>query len=134
MIDQISIYTENRRGAAREIFSLFAKEKINVLSLVNSDSGEFGTMRLMVSDTDAAMNVLNQHDYLCKRDRVLAAELDDEPGALELFLAKFEDMNLNIDYMYVGYMRDNHMPVIIVRCKDMDIAADVLTRNGYKIY
>ncbi len=134
MIEQISIYTENRRGAAREILSIFSKLEINVLSLVNSDSGEFGTMRLIVSDTAAAMEELKNQGYLCKTNYVLAAELDDVPGSLESFLTRIEDMNINISYMYVGYMRANKTPVIIFHCNDMDIVESVLQNNGYILY
>ena len=134
MIDQISIYTENRRGAAREILSIFSKAGINVLSFVNSDSGEFGTVRVIVSDTDKAMESLKTGGYLCKLDNVLAAELDDTPGSLEQFLGVIDEMNISIDYMYVGYMRDNHMPVIIIHCSFMDIVAQGLNKHGYTIY
>ncbi len=134
MVQQISIYTENRRGAAREIFSIFAKENINILCFVNSDSGEFGTMRLIVSDPEKAMAQLNAQGYLCKKDNVLAAELEDVPGALERFLIRFEEMNINIDYMYVGYMRESHAPVIVLHCEEMDIVASQLKGSGYTIY
>lgn len=134
MIDQISIYTENRKGAAREIFSIFSKENINVLCFVNCDSGEFGTMRLIVSDAEKAMNCLTDKGYLCKATKVLATELDDVPGALESLLLKIENMYINIDYMYVGYSRENSAPIIILHCSDMEIVARALTDAGYKIY
>lgn len=134
MIKQISIYTENRRGAAREIFSVFAKAGINILSFVSSDSGEFGTMRLIVSDSAAAMAELTRKGYLSKMDSVLAAELEDVPGALENLLAFIEEMNINIHYMYVGYMRENRVPIIILRCDEMGIVEQNLTGKGYTVY
>jgi len=134
MIDQISIYTENRRGAAREILGILARDDINILCLVNSDSGEFGTMRLIVSDSVKAMNILKENGYLCKKETVIASEMEDAPGSLEKFLLKFEEMNINVDYMYVGYSRDNNMPVIIVRCQYMDIVETQLKAAGYRIH
>lgn len=134
MIDQISVYTENKRGAARGVFSLFAKEKINVLCFVNSDSGEFGTMRIIVSDAQKAIEKLNEKGYLCKFEKIIATELEDVPGALEGFLLKIENMNVNIDYMYVGYSRENNAPLIILRCNDMDIVSKNLENSGYKLH
>lgn len=134
MLNQISVYTENKKGAAKTIFSLLAKKDINVFSLVNSDSGEFGTMRIIVSDTDAAIEELKGNGYLCKVDKVIASELEDKPGSLESFLTHIETININISYMYVGYMRESKAPVIILRCEDSDIVESNLIRNGYKTY
>lgn len=133
MIEQLSLFTENRRGAARKIFGILAGKNINVLCLCNSDSGEFGTMRLILSDTATAAEALKSEGYLVKADHVLAAELDDRPGSLESLLAHIEEMQVNIDYMYVGYMRESRSPVIVVRCDDMDIVEQNLRASGYSV-
>jgi len=134
MITQISIFTENRHGAARKVFSILAKANINVLNLVNSDSGEFGTMRIIVSDPELALRVLKENDYLCKADFVFAAELEDKPGSLERLLSCIEAMNINVGYMYVGYIRETATPVIFIHCDDMDIVENALKSKGFVIY
>lgn len=134
MLAQISIYTENKKGAAREIMSLLSKKDINILSLVSSDSGEFGTMRLLVSDIEGALTILKQNDYLCRQDWVIATELEDRPGALESFLSHMEKVNINIAYMYVGYMRESKTPVIIMHCDDIDIVEQNLKSNGFNVF
>ena len=133
MIDQISIYTENKRGSARAVFNLLAEKNINVLCFMNSDSGEFGTMRLIVSDTDTAMAELNEKGYMCKRDKVIAAVLDDEPGALEKFLMLFEDMNINIEYMYALCTKTDEA-AIVIKPSDIEKAQTVLKDNGYTLF
>ena len=134
MLAQISIYTENKKGAAREILSILAKKNINILNLVSSDSGEFGTMRLLVSDTETAMTELKQKNYLCRRDKVIATELEDKPGTLEAFLAHIEKVNINIEYMYVGYIREAKTPVIIMHCEEIEIVEQNLKSNGFKVF
>lgn len=134
MIEQISIYTENKRGAARRIFAALSEKDINILCFVNSDSGEFGTLRLIVSDTHLAMETLGSLGYLCKRTQVLAIELADHPGELERVLAKVEDMNININYMYVGYDRETGAPLIVFHSEDMDVVAGMLERAGYVVH
>ena len=134
MITQISIYTENKRGAARQILSLLSEKDINVLGFVSSESGDFGTLRLIVSDPDGAMTILEDGGYLCRRGEVLGVELPDQPGQLAMLLQRIEEININIDYMYVGYRRENHQPVILLHCDDQDIVAGILTRSGYTIY
>lgn len=134
MLAQISIYTENKKGAAKDILSILAKKDINILNLVSSDSGEFGTMRLLVSDTEVALTELKQNNYLCRRDWVIATELEDKPGTLESFLAHIEKVNINIEYMYVGYIRETKTPVIIIHCDDIEIVEQNLKSNGFKVF
>ncbi|MCQ2497036.1 MAG: ACT domain-containing protein [Lachnospiraceae bacterium] len=134
MLVQISIYTENRKGAAREILSILAAKSINILSLVSSDSGEFGTMRLITSDADTALEELSKNHYLCRKDNVIATELEDKPGSLEKFLSHIEKTNIDISYMYVGYMREAKTPVIIMHCEDIEIVEKNLQANGYIVF
>lgn len=133
MTDQISIYTENKKGAAREILSTLSREGINILGIVSHDSAEFGTMRLIVSEPEKAFSLLCEKGYLCRMGAVLAIELEDKPGELENMLAAVGDMNLNIDYLYVGYSRERCTPVIHLRCSDMELVAAMLERKGYRV-
>ena len=134
MLAQISIYTENKKGAAREIMGILANKDINILNLVSSDSGEFGTMRLLVSDTDMAIEELRRNNYLCRRDSVIATELEDKPGSLEMFLSHIEKVNINISYLYVGYIRETKTPVIVMHCDDIGIVEQNLKSNGFKVF
>lgn len=134
MLAQISVYTENRKGAAREILSILADKGINILSLVNSDSGEFGTMRLLTSDSELTLEELAKGNYLCKKNYVIATALEDQPGSLEKFLCHIEKINVDINYMYVGYMREEKTPVIIMHCDEIEIVEKNLKANGYCVY
>ena len=40
MLTQISIFTENRKGAMKHLLDCLAKEQINLLSMVTNDSSE----------------------------------------------------------------------------------------------
>lgn len=134
MIKQLSIYTENRKGAALKILSLLSSKNINVLGFVNNDSGEFGTVRLILSDNVAARAALADEGYMVKESDVMAIELEDKPGALEGLLKVFDNMNININYMYVGYMREKSTPVIMINSTDMDIVSNTLASKGYAVY
>ena len=48
MLSQISIYTENKKGAMREITELMQQQDINILGSVNNDSAEYGIVRMVV--------------------------------------------------------------------------------------
>ncbi len=134
MIDQLSIYLENKKGAVLRVLSLLAKSEINVLGLVHKDESEFGTLRLILSDPQLGKQVLQAEGYVCHAGRVIGVELDDAPGALERMLGSIEDMNINIDYLYVGYEREDNMPIIMIHCDYAETVQDTLRRKGYVVH
>ena len=134
MIDQLSIYLENEKGATLRVLSLLAQSGINVLGLSHKDDSEFGTLRLILSDPQLGKQVLEDAGYLCHAGHVIGVELDDTPGALERMLENIEDMNINIDYLYVGYARENNMPIIMIHCDYVETVQDTLRRRGYNVH
>lgn len=134
MIRQLSVYMENKKGGTLEVLSLLSRSQINVLGLVSKDNTEFSTLRLILSDASAARRVLEEAGYLCNTSLVVGVELDDSPGALEAMLALIEHMNININYLYVGYARENGMPIIIVHCEYAQPVEEALNRAGYRTH
>ncbi|MBQ1710699.1 MAG: hypothetical protein II032_06250 [Treponema sp.] len=132
-MEQLSIYAENKKGTIKSILSILSKSQINVLGIINDDKGEFGTIRLILSDTDKAISLLEK-SFICKKAQVLGIELQDNPGALEELLSQIEEMNININYMYVGYRRENSMPVIILHTDELEIVSKSLQKKGFKIH
>lgn len=134
MLKQISVYTENKKGAARKILSVLSAENINVLGFNSSDGGEFGTLRMILSDTERGCTLLTKNGYLCRVSEVIGMELEDTPGALEQALAYIEDMNINVNYIYVGYSRKTKAPLIILHADDMDVVSAALKSKGLRIH
>ena len=134
MIRQLSIYAKNEKGTMRRLLSALAAENINVLGFVNNDSGEFGTVRMIVDDFDKGYDILTNAGYLCSKSSVMGIELPDRPGELEAFLNILDDMNVNIDYMYVGYSRENSQPIILLHTSNMSMISDTIARKGYTVY
>ena len=64
MTRQISIFAENKKGAMHKITSILQEAGINMSSLVANDSAEFGIIRMLVDDTDAALKCLQTAGYL----------------------------------------------------------------------
>lgn len=133
MIDQLSVYMPSEKGAARRVLSLLAAADINVLGIVSSEATEFGTLRLILSDSTRGGEVLAGAGYLCRLSRVIGVGLEDVPGAMERLLAAIEDMNISVDYLYVGYDREAGAPIVVLHCQDMGIVADSLARKGFAL-
>ena len=129
---QISIFTENRKGAMRSITHLLAEGGIDIDAFVTNDSAEFGIVRMLVSDPDKAGELLTNAGYQIKRTPVMAFEIPDEPGSLDRLLECIEDANINIDYLYASFDRESAGPVIIIRADDMEELERFLKGRGFR--
>ena len=133
MVDQISIYAENRKGAMSAITRLLAGGGINIHSFVTNDSAEFGIIRMLVSDEERAEELLREAGYQTRRTPVMALEIPDEPGSLARVLQCIEAANVNIDYLYTSFDRNNAGPVIAIHADDMGELELFLRSKGFKL-
>ena len=62
-IKQLNVFVENRHGRLEEVYSILAKNDINVISTTISDVSEYGLIRMVVSDPHLAKEVLSAEDY-----------------------------------------------------------------------
>ena len=132
MIRQLSIFAENKKGAMNRITQILFDAGINMNTLITNDSAEFGIIRMLVSDTDAASKALIAAGYMCHSDYVAAAEIGDECGSLNGLLSVISDGNINIDYIYVTYNTLSRQPVAILKTTDLMEVEEFLQARGYR--
>ena len=48
MLNQVSVFAENTKGALRKMTAVLAAANINIYSMLASDSAEFGIIRLVL--------------------------------------------------------------------------------------
>ena len=133
MIRQLSIFAENKRGAMGRITQILFDAGINMNTLITNDSAEFGIIRMLVSDTDAASKALQDAGYMCHSDYVAAAEIGDECGSLNGLLSVISDGNINLDYLYVTYNTLSRLPVAIMKATDLMEVEEFLQARGFRI-
>ena len=139
MIKQISIFAENQKGTMLKMTGVLVDANINMYSLITNDSAEFGIIRMLVSDTDAALRCMQAAGYLCHVDTVVAAEIRDECGSLNALLETLSRGNVNLDYLYVTYAGGSgpsalsKCPVAILRTQDIMEVEGFLRSKGYNM-
>ena len=94
-------------------------------------SDGFGIIRMLVSDTQKAADVLSTAGYMCHSDSVAAIEIEDACGSLNRLLSAISAGNINIDYIYVTYSSLSKNPVAILRCSDLSEVELFLRSHGY---
>ena len=131
MLSQISIYTENKKGAMREITVLMQQQDINILGSVNNDSAEYGIVRMVVSQPQKALQSLSEKGYMCKLTDVLGIEIQDRVGELNRLLTALDESNINVNYMYLSFNRESGSPVMVFHTNDITEVEECLTAKGF---
>lgn len=128
-IEQLTVFVENREGHVADILEVLANKGINLLSLTLADSADYGLLRLVVEDPENAKAILKEAGYTASITKVLAIKLSNTVGSLKQLLSKFDESNINIDYMYVLYLKGESVSVVI-KTKDADAAGKLLEAQG----
>ncbi len=128
-IEQLTVFVENREGHVADILEVLANKGINLLSLTLADSADYGLLRLVVEDPENAKAILKEAGYTASITKVLAIKLSNTVGSLKQLLSKFDESNINIDYMYVLSLKGESVSVVI-KTKDADTAGKLLEAQG----
>ena len=131
MLKQVSIYAENKKGCFQNITGILRKNNINILGSVTNDSAEYGIIRMVVSDPEKCIEVLQGAGYLCKTTPVLAVECQDEVGALDKILKTLFSSNINVNYTYLSFNRESARPIMVISTDDIKAVENILINRGY---
>ena len=133
IIQQLSLFLENKPGHLAEPCSLLAREGINIRTLSLADTAQFGILRLIVSDWEKAAALLKEAGYVVKMTEVLAVEVPDRPGGLAHLLAVIASSPVNIEYMYAFPFDRSDKAVLIFRFDNPEAAVETLRAAGIAV-
>lgn len=129
-INQLSIFIENKEGKLADLTSTLAREGIDIRAMSVADTQDFGILRLIVSDSTRAINVLKEAGSVVSVTQVLAVALPDTPGSLAKVSRVLADHHISIEYMYAFITRREEAAYVVFRVADNNAAAEILTANG----
>ena len=133
MLNQVSIYAENKKGTMEHITDVLAKGDINILGSVTNDSAEFGIIRMITSNPEKAVEVLEKEGYFCKLTPVLAVEVTDEVGNLNKLLKALNESNINVDYLYLSFNRESGRPIMVFHAEGPYEVESCLVAKGFSM-
>ena len=132
-VEQISIFIENKSGRLAEITRILGDAGINIRALSLADTSDFGILRLIVNDVEAAKTVLKEKGFTVNKTEVVVVEVPDRPGGLSSLLQTLDANQINVEYMYAFVERCGGNAVIIFRFDETDKAIDTLTGSGFAV-
>lgn len=129
-IDALTI--QDASAYVQELFKARGKSLQRIASAASynsmrKDSAQFALIRLLVGDTDQAIDLLSRHDFLFDIMPVIALELDNRPGELAQIATRFGEEGININYVY-GSVSSPEEKCLFVFCpEDIELAAKIFT-------
>lgn len=131
-IRQISVFVENKQGSLVKITDVLSKESIDLRAMSIADTQDFGILRLIVSDTDRAVEILKRENCIVTVTEVVGARLRNEPGALATVVKVLSDANINMEYMYAFNGATPHHAYVVLRVDDNAKVEELLLQSGIK--
>ena len=131
-IRQISVFVENKKGSLVKVTDTLAKENIDLRAMSIADTQDFGILRLIVSDTDRAVDILRKEHCIVSVNEVIGVRMQNKPGALATVVKVLNDNGINMEYMYAFNGSTPHHSYLVLRVDDNEKVAELLLEQGIK--
>lgn len=112
IIQQLSIFLEDKSGRLTELTKILADNDINITALSIADASDFGIIRMVVGRPELAVQVLKEQGFSVHLTDVACIIVPNEPGGLYHALKILADNDINIDYMYAFAIQSTALAVI----------------------
>ncbi len=132
-IRQLSVFLENRVGRLAGVISQLGNAGADIRAISVADTADFGILRLLVKDVEAAAQVLREQGVVCRISNVSVVEVSSQPGGLARVLALLDGAGLNIEYMYAVAQSSSPNPLMVFRFSEGEKAVGILQAAGVAV-
>ena len=130
---QLTVFVQNQRGSVVSVTDILSAEGINLRALSIAETEDFGILRLVTSDTEAAEAALRERGYLIKTVDVVGVKIGDAPGKLSEALGVLDRADINVEYLYAFMARTERHAYVALRVADNAEAEARLTEAGFHL-
>ena len=132
-VTQLSVFLTNKPGEFQRALDHVAKTGAAVRAMSIAEASAFGILRLIVTKPDEVRDSLLADQFLVKRNRMVAVQMDDQAAALKPILSLLSQAGTNIEYMYSFSGTTALSSYVALRLKDTDAAEEILLDNGIHV-
>ena len=114
LIDQLSVFVENKPGTLFEVLNDLAQKNINIRAMSLADTADFGILRIIVNNPAEVEADLKNSGFAVKTNKVLACRVADVPGGLGKIVEVLAQNGINLEYLYgCASSPDNEAKIIL---------------------
>lgn len=121
---QLSVFLENKSGQLTDVAGVLGRAGVNLSAMSIADNSDFGILRCIVSDPDAAKAALEAANFTVRVSDVIGFDCPNTSGALAVVLKYLSDAGVFIEYMYSFACGD--VAHIVIRPTDLDACERIL--------
>ncbi len=132
-VEQISVFIENKEGRLAEVTAILRDANINIRAFSLADTTDYGVLRLIVNNNNKAVQSLEKEGFTVGMTKVLAVEINDEPGGLNKVLDPLGINEVNVEYMYAFANSGCKNAIMILRVDDYGKAVKILDKENIKV-
>ena len=133
MLEQISVFIENKKGRLASVMEILNNNKIDIRALTIADTTDFGIIRIVVKDAKTTLSILKENDCAATVTKVIGFTISDASGSLYEVIGAFEEAGINVEYCYSLMCKRAGEADIVVRVDDKDKAVEVLEKMNIKL-
>ena len=131
IVKQLTVLTGNSALHLRKVISLLSSKEVDIRAHCLVDNGDgHCKLRMIVSDPDKAIVLLQTKKYAVVCNDVVIIETDDKPGGLSVILKMLEGDDIQIEYSYTAASISPGIAEMVFRFSDNTKAIGILERNG----
>lgn len=127
---QLTVAWQNRPGELANVCRVLADVGVNVEALATAEAGEYGAVRLLVDDVEAARDVFRNAGVAHTTIDVLVIELTNEPGALSRIAGALSREKVNIEYFYASVAPGCETALGVFKVSDPERADQIVSNLG----
>ena len=132
MINQISVFLENKAGELSEITKILADNNVNLRAISIAETSDYGVLRLIADDAEHAAKVLMKNGNVISMTPVSVIEVPDRPAGLSDVLAVLAKADIDIEYMYSLFTQNDGKAYMVFRVTDKQKLMNEIKSNSLK--
>jgi len=121
-IKQLSLFVENRPCALSAVCNVLKEKQINIRTLSLADTSNFGILRLLIQNYEAAKSALEAAGFIVKVTDVVALLVPDRAGGMADVLAILDKHGISVEYIYAFSYGAKGQAAIVCRFDDQESA------------
>lgn len=131
IIEQLSIFVSNEPGALAKVAKTLRECGINMKACNLAESNEFGILRAIVDDPEAAISKLKAAGVVVKKTQIIGVAIDNVPGSMYESTNALGQAGINIEYGYAFVGQKG--AALLMKTDDPEKSAEVLRQAGLKV-
>jgi hypothetical protein len=129
----LSVFVVNEPGKLEKITRVLSEAGLNIRAVSMASTGEFGVVRVLVSDPDKGLEALKAHKFTVTKRRILVARIDDVPGAMHGLLTTLSAARINVEDCYGFVIEEGKRAAIVFEVEKFPEAERAIAGTGIRL-